>query len=240
MVVKHALDELGEIRQFPAPLREAVVARLRTAIISGQLKPGDRVVEARLAKTLKISRPSLREAMRQIEAEGLVELVPNVGPVVRKHALDEMRQIRDLRVPIEGLCARYFALHASEAAIARLEGAVDEIEVALGQADVSAIVRAKQLYYTVLTENCGSSMIGRYLLQFVAMTSFSWGASLSTPGRPAESMFEVRRVLEAIRARDPERAAIASETFSRHAASAWLQAEAAMQPPSDVPIKDTA
>ena len=222
-------DDLGAIRQFPAPLREAVVARLREAIISGQLKPGDRLVEARLAKTLKISRPSLREAMRQIEAEGLIEIVPNVGPVVRTHSLEEMRQIRDLRVPIESLCARYFALNASEAAIGRLESTVDQIEQALAQADVGAIVRAKQRYYAMLTEGCGSTIIGKYLLQFVAMTSFSWGMSLRTPGRPAESVFEMRRLLEAIRASDPEGAAAASETLSRHAASVGLQAECAEQ-----------
>ena len=219
-------DHLGEIRQFPAPLREAVVTRLREAIISGQLKPGDRLVEARLAKTLKISRPSLREAMRQIEAEGLIEIVPNVGPVVRKYSLEELRQIRDLRVPIESLCARYFALHASQTAIARLEDAVDQVEIALAQADVGAIVRAKQRYYAVLTGDCGSTIVGKYLLQFVAMTSFSWGASLGMPGRPAESVFEMRRLIKAIRARDPEHAATASETLSRHAASAGLQAEA--------------
>ena len=222
-------SDLGAIRQFPAPLREAVVTRLREAIISGQLKPGDRLVEARLAKTLRISRPSLREAMRQIEAEGLIEIVPNVGPVVRKHSLEEMRQIRDLRVPIEGLCARYFALYASEAAVAQLGSAVDQVESALAQADVGAIVRAKQLYYAVLAEGCGSAIIGKYLLQFVAMTSFRWGASLSTPGRPAESVFEMRRLLEAIRARDPERAAAASETLSQHAASVGLNTEECAQ-----------
>lgn len=220
-----------EIRQFPAPLRSAVVARLREAIISGQLKPGDRLIEARLAKSLKISRPSLREAMRQIEAEGLIEIVPNAGPVVKKHTLDEMRQLRDLRVPIESMCARYFTLHASEEAVSRLESAVDRIEVALASSDISEIVRAKQLYYGALTEECGSAIIGKYLLQFVAMTSYSWGASLGKPGRPAESVFEMRRLVEAIRARDPERAAAASEILARHAASVGLEAEAAAQSP---------
>ncbi len=221
----------AEIRQFPAPLREAVVARLREAIISGQLKPGDRLIEAQIAKSLKVSRPSLREAMRQIEAEGLIEIVPNAGPVVKKHTLDEIRQIRDLRVPIESMCARYFALHASEDAISRLESAVDQVEMALAKADVAEIVRAKQLYYGALTDGCGSAIIGKYLLQFVAMTSYRWGSSLGKPGRPAESVFEMRRLIEAIRARDPERAAAESETLARHAASVGLKAEAAEQPP---------
>ncbi len=224
------VPEFAAICPFPAPLRGAVVQRLREAIISGHLKPGDRLIEARLAKSLKISRPSLREAMRQIEAEGLIEIVPNTGPVVKKHRLDELRQIRDLRVPIEGLCARYFAIHASEEAIGRLECAVDRIEAALASSNISEIVRAKQLYYCALTEECGSAIIGKYLLQFVAMTSYAWGASLGKPGRPAESVFEMRRLVEAIRARDPERAATASETLARHAASVGYEAEAATQP----------
>ena len=232
--------EFAEIRKFPAPLRGAVVRRLREAIISGQLKPGDRLVEARLAKSLKISRPSLREAMRQIEAEGLIEIVPNAGPVVKKHTLDEVRQIRDLRVPIEGMCARYFALHASEEAVSRLESAVDRVEFALANSDIGEIVRAKQLYYSALTEDCGSAIIGKYLLQFVAMTSYSWGASLGKPGRPAESVFEMRRLLEAIRARDAERAAAASETLARHAASVGLEVEATAQSSVETSTRRTA
>ncbi len=234
------VPELAAICQFPAPLRGAVVRRLREAIISGQLKPGDRLIEARLAKSLKISRPSLREAMRQIEAEGLIEIVSNVGPVVKKHTLDEVRQIRDLRVPIEGMCARYFAMHANEEAVLRLECAVDRVEVALASSNIGEIVRAKQLYYDILTEECGSLIIGKYLLQFIAMTSYLWGASLGKPGRPAESVFEMRRLVEALRARDPERAAAASETLARHAASVGVEAEAAAQSRIGKDVKHTA
>ena len=151
-----------------------------------------------------------------------------------------MRQIRDLRVPVESMCARYFALHASEQAIGCLESAANKVEVALAKADVDEIVGAKQLYHGALTEGCGSAIIGKYLLQFVAMTSYSWGASLEKPGRPAESVFEMRRLLEAIRARDPERAAVESETLARHAALVGLQAEAAAQSPAGTPAQDTA
>ena len=176
--------ELTEIRQFPAPLRSVVVARLRSAIISGSLKPGDRLIEARLAKMLKISRPSLREAMRQIEAEGLVEIVPNVGPIVRKPTLDEVRDIHDMREVMEGLCARYFAIRGTDAAIDRLERMADMIQAALATADVGEIKRAKQAYYEAFTAGCGSELVRRYVLQLVAMTSYSWGSSLNHPGRP--------------------------------------------------------
>ncbi len=218
--------ELAEIRQFPAPLRNVVAARLRSAIISGALKPGDRLIEARLAKTLKISRPSLREAMRQIEAEGLIEIVPNVGPIVRKPTLKELREIHDLREVVEGLCARYFAARGTEAAIDQLERTADLVQAALARADVGEIKKAKQAYYEAFTSGCGSEVIQKHVLQLVAMTSYSWGSSLSKPGRPLEGVNEMRRLVEAIRARQPEMAAAASQTLMRHASMTGLEVQA--------------
>ena len=219
--------EFAEIRQFPAPLRNVVVARLRAAIISGSLKPGDRLIEARLAKALKISRPSLREAMRQIEAEGLIEIIPNVGPVVRTPTLDEVREIHDMRVAVEGLCARYFAARATDAAVDRLEQTANMLEAALKAANLDDIKRAKQAYYEAFASGCGSELIQKYVLQLVAMTSYMWGSSLSKQGRPVEAINEMRRLVEAIRDRQPELAAAASQTFMRHASVTSLEAQAA-------------
>src|ERR1700692_4653203 len=98
-----------EVLQLPAALRHVVAERLRSAIVRGILKPGDRLNESQLAKSMKISRPSLREAIRQIESEGLVEVIPNVGPIVRKLPLEELLPISDLSAAVSSLCARYFA-----------------------------------------------------------------------------------------------------------------------------------
>ena len=145
---------------------------------------------------------------------------------MKKHTRDEVREIRDLRGAIEGVCARHFAAGATDAAVDRLEQAVDLIETALARADLAAIVHANHLYYEAFTAGCASELIRKYVLQFVAMTSHHWGSSLGKPGRAAESVAEMRRLVAAIRARQPELAAAASETLARHAASMGLEAEA--------------
>ena len=219
----------AEIVQFPAPLRRVIADRLRAAITSGVLRPGERLVESRLAKQLNVSRPALREALRQVEAEGLIDSHPNVGSVVHHPTLVQLQQIYDLRGVIEGLCARYFALNADEATMDRLEHTVDQTEAALREADVASIKQAKQAFYTIFSVGCGSELIRRHVEQLVAMTSYSWGSSLSIPGRPAESVCELRRLVQALRARDPEAAAAASHTLIRHASMVALDAQTSSQ-----------
>lgn len=226
LMVKAGID-LGEIRQFPAQLRHAVADRIRTAIIAGALKPQDRIVESQLCKSLKVSRPLLREALRQIEAEGLIDVIPNVGPVVRNPSLDELRHIYDMIGAVSALCARYFAEHATENDIASFGKTVDAVEKALRDGDAAEVRSARRAYYEAFTRGGGSPLIRRYLLQLVALTSHRWGSSLGFPGRPQEAIGEMRRLLEAIRNRDPEVAEEASLTFSRHATMLGLQVAAA-------------
>lgn len=215
----------AEIEQFPAPLRHVVVGRLRAAIISGSLKPGDRLVESRLTKALKISRPSLREAMRQIEAEGLIEIVPNIGPMVKKLTAQEQREVYDLRAAGEALCARYFASRGSDEQIDLLEQQVNAVELALKHESREEIVRTKHAYYEAFLDGCGSELVQTHVRQLIARTSYHWGLSLRKPGRPSESIGEMRRLVEAIRARDPERAALAALTLVQHAADTSLEAQ---------------
>ncbi|BEU28475.1 GntR family transcriptional regulator [Paraburkholderia sp. 22B1P] len=210
------------IEQFPAPLRQVVIARLRGAIISGSLRPGDRLVEARLTEALKVSRPSLREAMRQLEAEGLVEIIPNRGPIVKRLTRDETRETYDLLGAVEALCARHVASYASDEAIERLESTVDAVEAALKSEDREAIVRAKHLYYEAFAAGCNSELIRSYLRQLLARVSFVWSSSLRFPGRPTEFVREMRRLVEAIRARDPEAAAATAQMIVRHASTVGL------------------
>ena len=207
---------LGEVRQFPAPLRTVVVERIRTAIITGALRRGDRIVESQLCKSMKVSRPLLREALRHIEAEGLIEVVPNVGPVIRVPSGEELRQAYDMIAVVAALCARYFALNGSKDDMRSFDACIDAIERALKKGDVEAVRATRQAYYEAFARGAHSPLTSKYLLQLVALVSGRWGTSMSVPGRPAEAVGEMRRLAEAIRERDPELAAAASMTLSRH------------------------
>ena len=97
-------DELY-IAPATAPLRREIETRLRTAIVAGRFKPGDRLIEREMCELLGVSRASLREALRQLEAEELVKIVPHRGPVVSDVTVEEAEQLYDVRAMLEGLAA---------------------------------------------------------------------------------------------------------------------------------------
>ncbi|MEI9803979.1 MAG: GntR family transcriptional regulator [Pseudolabrys sp.] len=107
-----------EILATAAPLRTEIEIRLRSAITQGRFHAGERLIERELCEMLGVSRPSLREALRQLEAEELVTLVPNRGPVVSEIGIDEARDIYEIRATLEGLVARLFVRNASDAEVA--------------------------------------------------------------------------------------------------------------------------
>ena len=89
--------------QLSEPSKDMIVNLLREAICSGYFSPGMRLVESELAEKMKISRTPLREAIRQFEAEGLVEIIPNKGAIVVEHSVDDIKDIYRIWSVLEGL-----------------------------------------------------------------------------------------------------------------------------------------
>src|SRR3984893_1597927 len=103
-----------------APLRRQVLDELRQSIIAGRLRPGARLIERELIAMMGVSRTVIREALRQLEAEGLVDVVPNRGAIVRELTIAEARDLYAIRALLEGLAARMFVEKAGAQAIAAL------------------------------------------------------------------------------------------------------------------------
>ena len=99
---------LAAIPKLAAPLRQQVLDELRQSIIAGRLNPGERLIERELISMMGVSRTVIREALRQLESEGLVAIVPNKGPIVRTLTLEEARDLYAIRAVLEGLAARLF------------------------------------------------------------------------------------------------------------------------------------
>ena len=110
-----------------APLREKVLDVLRSAITERHFKPGGRLVERELCDLMKVSRSSIREALRQLESEGLIDLIPNVGPVVKSLSEPEARAIYEVRAVMEGLAAKLFVQNADDYAMTKLEVVVAKL-----------------------------------------------------------------------------------------------------------------
>jgi DNA-binding GntR family transcriptional regulator len=96
-------DPSMKISSVAAPVRRQVVTSFRSAIVSGRFQPGDRLIEKELCDLTGASRTSVREALRQLETEGLVELISNKGPVVASTDMNKARNVSQVRLALESL-----------------------------------------------------------------------------------------------------------------------------------------
>lgn len=215
-----------EIRPLDAPLRREIENRLRSAIIQGHFKGGERLVERELCDMLGVSRPSLREALRQLEAEELVINIPNRGPVVAAVTIEEAREIYQVRAMLEGLAARLFARNAPAADVTRLRQALRNLNKAgHGKSPAPMLVLdLKTQFYEILLNGCGNRVIRRMITQLNNRVSFLRATSLAERGRLRASIAEVSEIVEAIERRDEEAAWLASVNHVQHAADVAIGA----------------
>lgn len=186
-----------------AAVAEPLVAQVRDAILRGDLAPGERLIEAELTERFSASRGGVRQALVQLEGEGLVERVPNRGARVRKVTLEQAIEITEARAVLEGLCAAKAAARITDegrASLSRLgramEDAVDAGDVVgystLAQ-DIHSRIRVLSKQGTV------SDLLERLRYQCVR---FHFSVAL-LPGRPKVGLEEHLRVIDAVIGGDP-------------------------------------
>jgi DNA-binding GntR family transcriptional regulator len=207
----------------PDTLRHTVEKHLREAILSGHFKPGQRLIERELCEAMGVSRPSVREALRRLEAEKLVEIVPHRGPVVAAITVAEARELYELRVLLESFAARQFAAKAPDSAVDELRAAVALLRENAAHND---LLRAKEKFYAVLLAGCGNLVIADVLRMLLSRINRLRSASLSHPGRLPESVAELEHLVTRVAARDPagaEQAAVTHVLNAQKAALAVLE-----------------
>lgn len=199
------------------PVRAQLARRLRALITEGTYKPGDRLIERELCERLQVSRPSIRETLRQLEAEGLIDIIPNRGPLVRMIDATEVLELWEVRLAMECLIARRFALHGSSGDADDLERRIKALDIALKAQERARIKAAKNAFYESFASGAHNEALAAYFRQLTVRLSFLWTSSLMIPGRPAESIGEQLAMLAAIRARNPEAAHAAVVLHNEHA-----------------------
>ena len=182
--------EIIRIEKHAAPLRQQVLEALRSSIVSGRLAPGQRLIERELIEMTGVSRTVIRESLRQLEAEGLIEIIPNKGPVVRELSATEAEDLYRIRAVLEGLAARFFAENADAAAVRALQEELEAVRLAYQGTDGEAALAAKTRFYNVLYGG-GSSETLASLLAMVQARIWRWRAvGLTHPNRAHERLSE--------------------------------------------------
>lgn len=196
------------ITRKPAPLRNQVVDGLRQAIVTGRLRPGQRLTERELISMMSVSRTVIREALRQLESEGLVAIVPNKGPIVRELSWQEASDLYRIRAALEGLAARLFVEKGTPSDMHELEVVLEEVEAAYQGGDAEEILEAKNRFYDVLNRGARSEPLGT-MLEMLRGRVWRWRAlGLTHPnrsqGRSAQSVENLKRLVAAIKAGQPD------------------------------------
>ncbi|CUH87068.1 putative HTH-type transcriptional regulator YdfH [Phaeobacter sp. CECT 5382] len=215
-----------KIDQPPATLREIVQEKMRDAIISGLFAPGERLVERPLCDQLGVSRTVVRETIRYLEAEGLVEILPNRGPIVAPLSWEDARQIYEIRRMLETEAAMACAQSGSKQLHRDLQSALAALKQAFAQnaADAvpGALFKASTRFYQVMFEAAGHHIAWEVVNRLNGRISRLRAMTLSAAERQQPGLFHMQAICDAIVAGD---AAAARQAVETHLADASAVAE---------------
>ena len=218
-MISHALDVLGP----PVLIRERAFDEIRDAIISGRIAPGARLIERELCDALKISRSSVREVLRRLEAERLISVEPRRGPTVMVLSLDEAAEIYEIRAMLESLVIRRFTELASSEEVSALEAIFAKVRLAAAEKAVELIVTLMRDFNAHAIAVARYSVAGDLLLQLDARISWLRIKAMAMPGRLDSSLEEISVVLDHVRHRSPDLAAKAIHDSVMNAREAALR-----------------
>ncbi|MFC3124473.1 GntR family transcriptional regulator [Pseudoroseomonas globiformis] len=188
-------------------LADRAYRRLRDAIVDGSLPGGERVSERSLAQSLGISAQPVREALRRLEAEGMVLTLPRRGTVVAEFTPQRLAEMGLIRIALEGTAASLAARHAADAELAGLRAQLSGMRPLSRDGDVAGLAEANERFHDAINRLTGNAFLIRSLEALRAYDHFGRLRALrATPQEPRRAWREHAGILAAIVRRDPERA----------------------------------
>lgn len=206
-----------KIERTAAPLRQQVVRLIREDILNGALAPGERLVEGALCEAYGVSRTVVREALRQLESEHLIRMLPSKGPIVTVLSADEIRAIYVVRAALEGLMGRLFAQNAGPGDMEAVRALRARMDSDYRDGDVASREEFKADFYRVLLEGGGNEVLQEALRSVHARIAVFRRYAFVDEQRMQVSIAELTNILDAAIARDPEATARACEHHIVHA-----------------------
>jgi DNA-binding GntR family transcriptional regulator len=206
---------------LPSVIDQAV-ARLRKMIMVGELRPGQKLIEANLCSELAVSRASIREALRIMEKERLIELIPNRGPFVAKLGWKEIEDIHDVWAMLTSEAVYRFVELARAEDIATIKQAVVRLQAALKDDDAFEQLAATNALFGAILDHCGNQVLVDIVYSLVSRLNFLRAQALRYEGWGHLCLHEIREIITAIEAKNP---LAARDATRRHIDSACAAAK---------------
>ncbi len=202
------MAKAGSKKVFRTVISEQIKEQLMEEIFQHKYKPGDRLVESALAKELNVSQTSIREALRSLVAMGFLESEPFKGITVRSLSRQDLWEVYTVRAALESLAASHAAKRITDSEISELEEICEEMIEAAKAGDVHERTRLNIDFHKTLIRASGNKLILK-LYDNLQFGSWSLMTGTLTTMDPIEMASRHRKLIEAIKSRDPERVSLA-------------------------------
>ena len=206
-------------------LVEAAYRALKTAIRENVYPPGHQAAEPEIAEQLGMSRTPVHEAIIRLQEEGLVQVLPRRGVLICPISADDIREIYDVMIAVEGVAAARLAelpKPRAEAITDELEQATAAMELALASDDLPAWAAADERFHQLLTDRCGNRRLARIAGTVMDQAHRSRLYTLRLRPKPLESATEHKAITDALRRADPHSAEAAARAHRSKARDALL------------------
>lgn len=215
--------EYGDADSLSNSLRSRVFTQLQNDILNGVYEPGESLIETKLSEELGVSRTPIREALRQLELEGLVQSVPNKGVTVKGVSAQDIRDIYTIRMLIEGLAARWATEKITPHELAELKEAVELEEFYTIKNDNSHLLQFDTRFHDIIFKASKSKPLMHTLSTFHHYVQKARQTSMSSPKRAIEVLEEHKAILQAITDKDADKAERLTTEHVRNASTNLLR-----------------
>lgn len=194
------------------PLRDVVFNNIRDAITSGELKPGERLLEKQLSEKIGVSRTPIREALRKLEIEGFVEMIPRKGAMVAVISQKDIEDVLDIRACLEALAARLACHNMTDEKIANLEKAKNDFENAAAGHNVDEMAKADTAFHDLLFDSSHNHRLVQLIYNLREQIHRFRMVYLNDKKYIRDIIKEHNKLMDAIRLKDCDKAANVAHT----------------------------
>jgi len=215
------MENISKIEGYEL-LSQKVYRVLKTEIVKGAIKPGTKLLEGKIAEQMGISRTPVREALRELAAEGFLKMNPNQGMIVNNASIEDVQNVLQIRGVLEGLAARLTATLISKEETKKLDSYIKQMEKFTGRNDSLAFSDIDAKFHELIVNSCGNKQLIQIRKNISEQVNRYRIKSLNVPGRLKYSLKEHQEIAEALKIKDSKRADILSKKHIESALENFL------------------